>query len=600
MNWTEGSLARHSRGRQRNALITRQKQHFAKARSGLLNARPKPGPVSISFLSSESTSESPWMVSVSRNHDDRLSTSPSLSNNREPQRESLSYTRRNDDREDLMTDFDRRRRLLEKPDWAGLRLQEPLDISFPGQIYATKRWTRAASPRETVLREPRRHATPNEEELYKRRERQSMRIQIGSQVIQPSIETGSQPSTSRHTLNTEPSAHVSHHKLKSRTKTQCSEGGTDRHRAAASNDNFRASPTFLGDHEAPFNVVCSAPVIHEPAPRRIFTSQTQQWLSSSADNRQSMEVEIERPIRLVPSSQESEQQRWKDWVVCEESSNLMSNSPFTTVATSEIQTRDSESSVITLPSHLQPRLPSLHLSSERDLTPRCSLPERSLKHISPEKASRSHDRPQVDRCLLGNNSPLLPNQHCIPPKKPAIPDDLNDIWRQFACGDDEDSEQLLEDAFKEAALRAAVELRPSNTSESADEYVETAATCGTELTPSVHLHKSDDMSLEPSSESAMATKGTTGSETVLSTMATVGSPDEPLSNPTSFTVPKAFIGKYANVDYSSIPARAFNADVSRGDKKGKRKRRKMATDGRTDIRGLPDFDGDPIEEFEEV
>ncbi|KAI1274080.1 hypothetical protein F5Y07DRAFT_224576 [Xylaria sp. FL0933] len=590
MNWTEGSLARHSRGRQRNALITRQKQHFAKARSGLLNPRPKPGPVSISFLSSKSTPESPWRVSVSRNHDGRLSASPSLSNNREPQREYSPYTRRNDDREDLATDFDRRRRLLEKPDWAGLRLQEPLDISFPGQIYATKRWTRAASPRETPPREPKRHATPDEEELYKRRKRSSMRIQIGSQVIQPSIETRSQPSTSRHTLDTEPSAHVSHHKSRLRTKPQCSDRGTDRHRAAVSNDSLRTSPTFLGDYEPPFNVVCSAPIIYEPAPRRIFTSQTQQWLSSSADDRQSMEVEIERPIRPVPSSQESEQQRWKDWVACDESSNLMSNSPFTTVVTSEIQTRDSESSVITLPSHLQPRLPSLHLSSERGLTPGRSLAERSLTYISPDKASRSHDSPQGGRCPLENNSPLLPNQHCIPPKEPVTPDDLNDIWRQFACGDDEDSEQLLEDAFKEAAHRAAVELH---------EYLETVATCGTELTTSDHHHKSDDTSLEPSSESIMATKGTTGSETVLSTMATIGSSDEPLSNPSSFTLPKAFIGKYANVDRGSIPARCFNADVPRGDKKGKRKRRKMATDGRTDIRGLPDFDGDPIEEFEE-
>ncbi|KAI1349044.1 hypothetical protein F5Y01DRAFT_290229 [Xylaria sp. FL0043] len=599
MNWTEGSLARHSRGRQRNALITRQKQHFAKARSGLLNARPQPGPVSISFLSSKSTPESPWRVSVSRNHDDRLSPSPSLSNNREPQRESSPCVRQNDDREDLVRDFDRRRRLLEKPDWAGLKLQEPLDISFPGQIYATKRWTRAASPRETAPREPRKHATPNEEELYKRRKRSSMRIQIGSQVIQPSIETGSQPSTGRHTLSTEPSAHVSHHKSRLRTKTQYSDRGTDRHRAAASNDSFRTSPTFLGDHEPSFNVVCSAPVIYEPAPRRIFTSQTQQWLSSSADDRQSMEVEIERPIRPVPSSQESEQQRWKNWVVCDKSSNLMSNSPFTTVATSEIQTRDSERSVITLPSHLQPRLPSLHLSSERDLTPGRSLAECSLTYISPEKASRSHDSPQGDRCPLENNSPLLPNRHCIPPKKPVTPDDLNDIWRQFACGDDEGSEQLLEDAFKEAAHRAAVELRPSDTSGSVEEYVETAATCGTELPPSDHLNKSDSVSIGPSSESIIPTKRTTGSETVLSTMATVGSSDEPLSNPTSFTLPKAFKGKYANVDGSSIPARAFNADVSRGDKKWKRKRRKMATDGRTDIRGLPDFDGDPIEEIEE-
>ncbi|KAI0429757.1 hypothetical protein F5Y09DRAFT_251031 [Xylaria sp. FL1042] len=597
MNWTEGSLARHSRGRQRNALIARQKQHFAKARSGLLNARPKQGPVSISFLPSTSTSELPCRTPVSRNHDDRLSTSSSLSSNREPQREAPPYVRRNDDHGDLVTNFNRRRRLLERPDWAGLKLQEPLDISFPGQIYATKRWARAASPQETAPREPRRHATPHGEGLYERRKRSSIRIQIGSQVIQPSIETGSQPSIGRYTLDTERSAPRSQHKSRARNGTHCSERGINRYRAAVPEDNFRTLPTLMSDPEAPFNVVYSAPVICQPVPCRIFNSQTQQWLSSSSEDRESMEVEIERPIRPVPPSQESEQQRWKDWVVCEESSNPMSNSPMTAMATSEIYAQGSESSIITLPSHLQPRLPSLHLSSEPDRTPGCSAPERPHKQMSTEKFSKSHSSLQGNRHAVENCSPVF-KKRCTPPKKLDTLDDLNDIWRKFACGEEEDSEQLLEDAFKEAAHQAAVELRPSDTSDSVDEYAKTAATCGMELAPGDHLHKSDDISLQLSPESFAATKGTPALETVLSTIATVGSSDEPTSNPT-FMMPKAFVGKYSNGDYGSI-ARDFNANVSRGDKRGRRKRRrKMATDGRTDIRNLPDFDGDPIEESEE-
>ncbi|KAI1422947.1 hypothetical protein F5Y12DRAFT_571309 [Xylaria sp. FL1777] len=598
MNWTEGSLARHSRGRVRNALIARQKQYFAKVRSGLLNVRPKSGPVAISFFSSNSTSESPRLIPVPQSHDERLSTPPLPSSNRDPPQEHPTYTR-NDDHGDLLKNIDKRKRLLEKSDWAGLKLQEPLDISFPGQVYATKRWASVACPREKAPSEPRKHTKVRGEEQYKRLKRSSMRIQIGSQEIQPSIATGSQPSIKHYNLKPERSARLSQNKSRPGNSMHYSERRISRYRGTTSDDSSPRLPTLLGSPELPANVVYSSPVIYEPIPRRIFNPQAQQWLSPSSEDRESMEVEIERPVRPVPSSQESEQQRWKDWILSEESSNIPTNSPVAAMDTPEIHAQDSGSSVITLPSHLQPQLPSLCLSSEPDLAPEQSSPEHSSEHISTEGTGRNHGTRQDDQCLLGYHSPLPSKQQCIPTKKLDIPDDLNDIWRKFACGDDEDSEELLKDAFKEAAHRAAVELHPSDTSSSADEYTETAATCGTEVSPRDHRYKHNDTSLQTSSESSIVMKGTIGSETVFSTITTAGSHDEPRGNHASFILPKPFVGKYVNVEQVQI-TRAFNVDVSKGGRKGtKGRRKKMTTDGRTDIRSLPDFDGDPIEEIED-
>ncbi|KAI0972214.1 hypothetical protein F4678DRAFT_54199 [Xylaria arbuscula] len=628
MNWTEGSLARHSRTRQqRNALIARQKQHFAKARSGLLSTRPKPGSVSISFLQSQSSSASPRRSAASSSYGDRLSTPP---RSRELPPKRLKYEH-NDAHEDLVANFDRRKRLLQKPDWAGLKLQQPLEISFPGQIYATKRWARAACHRERAPSEPREYATVYEDRRYEHRKRSSMRIQIGDQEIQPSIETGSQPSTKRHSQHSQRSVHRAQIKSNSGRKTHYSEHGPYGH--LTSDDSSRSLSTLLSDHESPVNVIHSTPqAICAPIPRRISDSQVPEWISGSSEDRESMEVETEQPIRLVPPSQESDQERWKNWMLCEESSNPQSNSPVTATTTSQTHAQGSESSAIALPSHLQHRLPSFRLSSEPDPAPSYNSTEYSLESIRTEEPNDSDGTHQDGLYLLENDTPLLSNQQRKPPKKLGPPEDPNDVWRKFACGDDEDSEEILKDAFKEAAHQAAVELRPYDTSSSMGEYTETAATCGTD-----HLSKYDHTSLEAFSEGSFetkgaigsetalsivptiessdelpsnslsieissemftaTTKGTTGLETALSTAATVGSSDKSTSKPASFILPKAFVGKYVNTNQASVP-RAFDANVSKRGKKG-RKRRKTATDGRTDIRSLPDFDGDPIEEIEE-
>ncbi|KAI0538603.1 hypothetical protein GGR58DRAFT_286040 [Xylaria digitata] len=597
MNWTEGSLARHSRGRQRNALIARQKQHFAKARSNLLNGAHKRAPVSISFLPSKSALQSPHRDPSHRNYDNTSSTPSSPLVGRDPPREYPTY-RRDDDYEVLPSNLDRRRRLLEKPDWAGLRLQEPLDISFPGQIYATRRWTRAATrPGERAPSELRNYAAAHEEKRHRRLRRSSMRIQIGSQEIQPSIATGSQ-------LGLKPGAFELARTPRNNLVSDDSRGlppperGLYGYQSLDSDDSSRTSTTSLGKSEVPVNVRYASTVIQEPAPCRTTIFQVPKWVSSSSEDGRSMQVEIEEPVRSVPPSQESEQERWKDWVMCEESLNIPSCSPSIRPGTSQVGTKGSESSAVTLPSHLQPRLPSLRLSSEPELEPERTL-RHSPKNTDKEGTTRNDNSVQGNQYPADNHNLLPPNRQCISPKKLDVPDDLNEIWRKFAYGDDENSEELLKGAFKEAAHQAAVELRPSKTSSSVDEYTETAATCGTELGSIDRQCQNDSISSDVSSGSHIATKGTTASETTSSNIVTIATSDELPHNLKWFTLPKAFVGKHVNTDQASI-AKAFVANISRSGRKGRGKRRKkMATDGRTDIRSLPDFDGDPIEEIED-
>ncbi|KAI0521910.1 hypothetical protein F5B22DRAFT_510037 [Xylaria bambusicola] len=611
MNWTEGSLARHSRGKQRNALIARQKQHFARARSGLLNTRPQRGPPSISFLPSKPnpdlTSESTHRTPKPWSYDERLSTPPlppSIRASRQEHPTDILDVHP----EEVLTSFNRRKRLLEKSDWAGLKLQEPLNISFPGQIYATRRWSKIASPRDNALNESQKLTLSYEHERYNQEQsrhlkRSSMRIQIGSQEIQPSIETCSQPSAKWYILEPDSSAHEAPYRSIAASTIQSSGRAEYGDRSASSvNRSLILSCCFSRD-QPPVNVIYSSPAIIEPVPRRYFHSKTQQWLSPSSEDGESIQVEIERPVRPVPPSQASENRRWKNWVSYEKNSDLLSDSAVTAIATSEIHAQDSESSIITLPSHLQFRLPSFCLSSEPDAALRYSgavpspepSPESSPIHVSNRSPKGSHDIHPAGEYLPGKYNSLPSKRQCKPAKKRESTDDLNETWRKFAYGEGEDSEELLNNAFKEAAHQAAVELRPSDTSDSADMYTETAATCGTELSPG---DRQDDYN-ETSSESHLHMRRMTCSEAALSTIATVGSSVGLSAKSASFVLPKSFVGKYADIERTPA-VRPFNAGMSRDERGGRRKRRKkMTTDGRTNIRCLPDFDEDPIEEIED-
>ncbi|KAI8629862.1 hypothetical protein F5Y19DRAFT_62258 [Xylariaceae sp. FL1651] len=596
MNWTEGCLARHSRGRQRNALLARQKQHFAKAGSNLLNRHTKQGPVTISFLEPELSSSLNHQDASPRAQYGRLSN-PLLPVKRELKRERP--TSLHDYHDTVQTaNISKRSRLLEKSDWAGLKLQKPLEITFPGQLYATKRWGKVTHPPGGTSKKLQVYKTAHKEEHSRHFKKPFMKIQIGGQEIQPSVATRSQLSIRRYSLESERSTNTRHQILASECSPSVnSTSKSIRYKSVnlSPRDTLREIPTSTTRSETPTHVVYSPSAIYEPAPRRADDFRVLQWSPSTSEDRGSMQVEIDRPARPVPPSQEPEQQKWKDWIMSNDSPNLLINSPLATKDSDEIPLRNPTSSA-TLPSHLQLRLPNLDLYSET-----CQ----SSRHNSPDSTDTKNaieDQPQLQEIQHHsqiNEQPMTEQQRTYK-QKSKITEDLNDIWMKFAHGDDDDSERLLKDAFKGAAHQAAIELRPSDpsaSSENVHNYTDIATACSTELSGD-NRGSNDLTSSVFSSESHVATQGTTVSGSVSSNIATMGSLDKPLGHTARFTMPKAFIGKRASMDQDAI-VRGFTTRIHGGKRSNRRREKQGAMDGRTDIRGLPDFDGDPIEEIED-
>lgn len=140
MNWTEGNLARHSRASKGREVLLRQKAHFAKARAGLLNANVKISPPSISAFA-HSVRSSP-----ARSHSARSklsATSPFQKRNRYKSPLQVSHYFRHDNSHEVPTPPDvqkdqaevealrqKRRKLLLKGDWTGIKLQKPIEMEF--------------------------------------------------------------------------------------------------------------------------------------------------------------------------------------------------------------------------------------------------------------------------------------------------------------------------------------------------------------------------------------------------------------------------------------------------------------------------------------
>ncbi|KAI3536885.1 hypothetical protein CABS01_06027 [Colletotrichum abscissum] len=173
MNWTEGALARHSRGKGWKPEIAKQKQYFAKARSGL-HGPPKPGFDSISFFSQQANSSTYPMKRLStvpsqnsphfqqhQQHrhsqhrqydqknqhnvpqDHRLLMSPGQHVRKEPlvagghgilqepRSQHATKKRKLPEYDPELLDA-KRHRLLQKGDWAGINVQKSLPLHFSG------------------------------------------------------------------------------------------------------------------------------------------------------------------------------------------------------------------------------------------------------------------------------------------------------------------------------------------------------------------------------------------------------------------------------------------------------------------------------------
>lgn len=136
MNWTEGTLNRHSRGRKGKETILRQKEHFAKARSGLLHANVQKSPPSISFLGHPAlkssldhhASSKPAQPSPKKSSTALVSSHYFSEVNAEPSK-SATLQRQQTGAQELRQ---KRQKLLFKGDWVGTGAQKPIEMKFSG------------------------------------------------------------------------------------------------------------------------------------------------------------------------------------------------------------------------------------------------------------------------------------------------------------------------------------------------------------------------------------------------------------------------------------------------------------------------------------
>lgn len=138
MNWTEGNLARYSRQRKHKEGFLRQREHFARVRSGLLNPKTIISPPSISLFARAPYSISPVFPLAAQ-------TMPSASSPKRPQdvvssENSKYFTNINVEFPDPVSSQkeqaeaealrQKRQKLLMKSDWVGTDLQKPMQLEF--------------------------------------------------------------------------------------------------------------------------------------------------------------------------------------------------------------------------------------------------------------------------------------------------------------------------------------------------------------------------------------------------------------------------------------------------------------------------------------
>lgn len=136
MNWTEGNLVRHSRGRQgkNKEIRARQREHFAKARASLLSSNVKTSPPSISFLAHQANASPPVhhrasSVPRKRTQDDRPSRTSRFFEDTTVELPSPAEFQQAQIEEEALRR--KRQKLLLKGDWVGTNVQKPIGISFP-------------------------------------------------------------------------------------------------------------------------------------------------------------------------------------------------------------------------------------------------------------------------------------------------------------------------------------------------------------------------------------------------------------------------------------------------------------------------------------
>ena len=497
----------------------------------------------------------------------------------------------------------------------------------------------------------------------------SFRIQIGSQEVQPSTTTSSQVKARHYSRasrkihdSSDPGTSPVPSRVRQRHEPYADNGTTIKNKSTLVPSDppgsravrrkvdipqNGATDAVLAEEHLPRVVCSSSSIIHEPIPRRANKFMVLQWPPSDAEPERpdSVEVQVGRREPTVPASQAAENESWRKLVASSDRGSESTAQPSSHDA-SLIKLAISPG-VSALPSHLGRDLPSLvgllETSSPRSPYPatesREDLDQISLVNI-PEEPPGHLNRPSsidvhsnrhsttssrnsngVGRLETTRSAPDLPHNIQVNSDKPDIAEiDEEQAWMDFVF--DSNSDELRDRAFKDAEHKDAHDLKPSDTSDTTDNFSlmsNNSTRCASIPTaPTDDAHNSetakvwDDISSQvfnkaspmTSDESRVATQGTT----VLSSSSNEASsaPGRPIMTVPQqrsaatgfrFVAPKTFVGKLAGA-VNNITPQAFQSSstsVKRGKAGGRRK--KKALDGRPSIRDLPNYDDDPIEEL---
>ncbi|KAF7542050.1 hypothetical protein G7054_g9 [Neopestalotiopsis clavispora] len=667
MNWTEGNLARHSRGRANNEVLRRQKQHFARARSRMLSGHARHSPVTISFLDGthkHHTRTASWQSSPHVQEEDTSRSSERHSNeSRSPwhPRNAITGTRHTRDsrqegntlsnghayhadnrkRPALAEIFnqeqvnEKRRRLLDKPDWAGLEMQQPIDLVLPGQAHTSsgRRWSKILpdNPRHILSTERRgdltrpRNENHSREHLgtFQQRPAGPIRVRVGSQSVTHTADSHEWPSSAGH--------------------------------------------------------MQAQRLLHSPPsiPQRAQMSAFLQWSpSSKSDDSGSIHAQIGRPKRRPPSELAADA-RWLEHIMPAENlcipltrgSSLLESPPYRPDVSPGISELLSQSSQVHHQDHeglsVDPssagttRSASLHVTNQSSLIFKAekknmasqTTPCLESVHLSEEQQGKPVITHSLESFIgrAGDTQPCEHSKSAEDDAKVSQPDtDDNAAWMKFVFGDGgevESQARVFQEAVHEAAeklclpstpRRAPVILLDGNPSyeakvaqnsdqsmsaqrgseEKSSDSVATSqlVTIGSlspeERPANQDLEEWEDFLLahptnisdirEPTSPSKPLDAPSRSIDSPKSDKATVDdSTISAISQPIfRFSAPQTFIGKLARsgIKLNDISSRP---DITgrRGHQRTTARRctRKKRSDERTDIRALPDFDGDPIE-----
>lgn len=380
-------------------------------------------------------------------------------------------------------------------------------------------------------------------------------------------------------------------------------------------------------------ITYSSSVIHGPIPRRhstILNSGVDWSCTPITDAPSSVQVEIGGVRETITPNQLADDTKWRNWLI----PSSCSQSPKSQSLPPQVCISPGVSMLSSLMAHELPTFEPLADGQIDGQTDDMLPKHRGGKYYGGKSLIDSRDGSQSPYSDEGSPDELeLPPVERMKPgafsklndatlTKQAKTDVDNSTWMKFLFEDDEDSSEIINHALNEATSAAAQRVSsrtqvlaaaPLATMPSDGLHkTSSAATCGTTLRRDspIMTARSDSCDLSVSSAwqsramspgipvSSRFTEQEDQADAHASMIAECGASEDDKGPKPVFTMPSTFVGKLSTSGHGAgtgMHSSSLSCQPSKSmRRRGRPKRR--ALDGRPEIRNLPDFSSDPIEE----